>query len=90
MLDPTSSSDVFVVRGGAPLRGTVRLSGAKNSALKLMAAAILCDGVVELEEVPAIADVPVMADVLRGLGLDPKADAVAVLRTSLGRSAEGA
>jgi UDP-N-acetylglucosamine 1-carboxyvinyltransferase len=69
MLDPTSSTDVFVVRGGAPLRGTVRLSGAKNSALKLMAAGILCDGVLELEEIPAIADVPVMADVLRGLGM---------------------
>jgi UDP-N-acetylglucosamine 1-carboxyvinyltransferase len=74
MLDPTSSRDVFVVRGGAPLRGTVRLSGAKNSALKLMAAAILCDGELELREVPAIADVPVMADVLRGLGLDVDLD----------------
>jgi UDP-N-acetylglucosamine 1-carboxyvinyltransferase len=74
MFDPTSSTDVFVVHGGAPLRGTVRLSGAKNSALKLMAAAILCDGAVELGEVPAIADVPVMADVLRGLGLEVDLD----------------
>ncbi len=69
MLDPTSSSDVFRVRGGAVLRGTVRLSGAKNSALKLMAAGLLCDGAVRLTEVPRIADVPVMADVLRGLGV---------------------
>lgn len=69
MLDPTSSTDVFVVRGGAPLRGTVRLSGAKNSALKLMAAGILCDGKLELSAIPRIADVPVMADVLRGIGL---------------------
>ncbi|MFA9445021.1 UDP-N-acetylglucosamine 1-carboxyvinyltransferase [Egicoccus sp. AB-alg6-2] len=74
MLDPTSSSDVFVVRGGAPLRGTVRLSGAKNSALKLMAAAILCDGKLELSAIPRIADVPVMADVLRGIGLDVDLD----------------
>jgi UDP-N-acetylglucosamine 1-carboxyvinyltransferase len=74
MFDPTSSTDVFVVRGGAPLRGTVRLSGAKNSALKLMAASILCDGAVELTEIPAIADVPVMADVLRGVGLDVDLD----------------
>lgn len=74
MLDPTSSQDVFVVRGGSPLRGTVRLSGAKNSALKLMAAAILCDGELDLREVPAIADVPVMADVLRGLGLQVDLD----------------
>jgi UDP-N-acetylglucosamine 1-carboxyvinyltransferase len=74
MLSPTSSDDVFVVHGGTPLRGTVRLSGAKNSALKLMAAAILCDGALDLREVPAIADVPVMADVLRGLGLDVDLD----------------
>jgi UDP-N-acetylglucosamine 1-carboxyvinyltransferase len=74
MLDPTSSTDVFLVHGGAPLRGTVRLSGAKNSALKLMAAGILCDGTLELSEIPAIADVPVMADVLRGLGLQVDLD----------------
>jgi len=57
-----------VVHGGAALRGTVRLSGAKNSALKLMAAGLLTDEPVELSAVPRIADVPVMADVLRGLG----------------------
>jgi UDP-N-acetylglucosamine 1-carboxyvinyltransferase len=74
VLDPTSSSDVFVVRGGSALRGTVRLSGAKNSALKLMAAGLLCDGALELTEIPRIADVPVMADVLRGLGADVDLD----------------
>jgi UDP-N-acetylglucosamine 1-carboxyvinyltransferase len=74
VLDPTSSSDVFVARGGAALRGTVRLSGAKNSALKLMAAGLLCDGALELSEIPRIADVPVMADVLRGLGAEVALD----------------
>jgi UDP-N-acetylglucosamine 1-carboxyvinyltransferase len=74
MLDPTTSTDVFRVRGGAPLRGTVRLSGAKNSALKLMAASILCDGELRLSAIPRIADVPVMADVLRGLGLEVALD----------------
>ena len=69
MLDPTSSTDVFRVRGGPPLRGTVTLAGAKNSALKLMAASILADGEVHLSQIPAIADVPVMADVLRGAGV---------------------
>ncbi|MFW5933634.1 MAG: UDP-N-acetylglucosamine 1-carboxyvinyltransferase [Actinomycetota bacterium] len=74
MLDPTASTDVFLVRGGRALEGTVRLAGAKNSALKLMAAAILSDGPVELHEVPAIADVPVMADVLRGVGCEVELD----------------
>jgi UDP-N-acetylglucosamine 1-carboxyvinyltransferase len=74
MLDPTSSTDAFLVRGGAPLRGTVTLSGAKNSALKLMAASLLCDGELSLSAIPGIADVPVMADVLRGLGVEVDLD----------------
>jgi UDP-N-acetylglucosamine 1-carboxyvinyltransferase len=83
MDSPPAPTDVFRVRSNGPLRGTVRLSGAKNSALKLMAAALLVDGELTLEAVPRIADVPVMADVLRGLGmevdLDPEAE-VARLR----------
>lgn len=68
------TGNAFRVRGGNPLIGTVRLSGAKNSALKLMAAALLTEERVDLAEVPAIADVPVMADVLRGLGAGVELD----------------
>ena len=64
----------FRVRGAGPLTGTVRLSGAKNSALKLMAAALLTEERLDLSEVPAIADVPVMADILRGLGVEVDLD----------------
>jgi UDP-N-acetylglucosamine 1-carboxyvinyltransferase len=74
MFDPTASTDVFRVRGNGPLRGTVRLSGAKNSALKLMAAGLLTEGPLRLSEIPAIADVPVMADVLRGCGAEVELD----------------
>jgi len=74
MLAPRASDDVFRVRGGAPLRGTITLSGAKNSALKLMAAALLTDEPVYLSNVPAIADVPVMAEVLQGLGVEVTVD----------------
>jgi UDP-N-acetylglucosamine 1-carboxyvinyltransferase len=59
----------FRVRGGTPLEGTVRLSGAKNSVLKLMAASLLADGEVRLDAVPDITDVPVMGAVLAGLGV---------------------
>jgi len=76
-MSPTTAPEVFRVRGGAALRGTVRLSGAKNSALKLMAAALMSDGEVGLSAVPRIADVPVMADVLRGLGAQVELDAAA-------------
>jgi UDP-N-acetylglucosamine 1-carboxyvinyltransferase len=60
--------DAIVVDGGRPLTGTVRVGGAKNSALKLMAAALLAPGVSVLRNVPDIADVAVMAEVLERLG----------------------
>jgi UDP-N-acetylglucosamine 1-carboxyvinyltransferase len=60
--------DCFEVTGGAQLRGRVRVTGAKNSALKLMAAALLAPGRTTLEEVPDILDVEIMSEVLRRLG----------------------
>ena len=58
----------ILVTGGSPLGGTVRASGAKNSALKLMAAALLAPGPSVVHNVPDITDVSVMAEVLRHLG----------------------
>jgi UDP-N-acetylglucosamine 1-carboxyvinyltransferase len=69
MVAPAGSASVLRVHGGGPLEGTVRLSGAKNSVLKLMAASLLGDGPVVLSAVPSITDVPVMAAVLEGLGV---------------------
>ena len=54
--------------GGARLAGEVRVTGAKNSVLKLMALALLAPGVTTLGEVPDILDVEIMADLLRRLG----------------------
>jgi UDP-N-acetylglucosamine 1-carboxyvinyltransferase len=59
----------IIVTGGRPLGGTVRASGAKNSALKLMAAALLAPGRSVVRNVPDISDVSVMAEVLRHLGV---------------------
>ena len=59
---------VFVIEGPASLNGTVRMAGAKNSALKLMAASLMVPGVVRLERVPRITDVDLMAEVLIRLG----------------------
>ncbi|TKV61069.1 UDP-N-acetylglucosamine 1-carboxyvinyltransferase [Nakamurella flava] len=60
----------FVVTGGARLEGSVEVAGAKNSVLKLMAAALLAEGTTTITNCPEILDVPLMADVLRGLGCD--------------------
>ncbi len=58
----------FEVTGGTPLKGRVRVTGAKNSALKLMAAALLAPGRTTIDEVPDILDVAIMSEVLRRLG----------------------
>ena len=59
----------FRVVGGARLEGEVAVVGAKNSALKLMAVALLAAGRTTLTNVPAIADVAIMAELLRRLGV---------------------
>lgn len=60
--------DVIQVEGGYPVTGTVAVEGAKNSALKLMAATLMASGVTTLTNVPNIADVHVMGKVLKNLG----------------------
>jgi UDP-N-acetylglucosamine 1-carboxyvinyltransferase len=64
--------DRFVVRPSGPLSGTVRVSGAKNSVLKLMAATLLAEGDFVLRNVPHIADVEIMCDLLVSMGVDVK------------------
>jgi UDP-N-acetylglucosamine 1-carboxyvinyltransferase len=60
----------FVVTGGARLSGEVDVTGAKNSVLKLMAAALLAEGTTTLTSVPDILDVAIMGELLRRLGCD--------------------
>lgn len=63
-------SERFLVTGGNRLSGEVSVGGAKNSVLKLMAAALLAEGTTTISNCPDILDVPLMAEVLRGLGCD--------------------
>lgn len=60
--------DIFEVVGGARLVGEVRVTGAKNSALKLMALALLAEGTTVIEEVPDILDVEIMGELIGRLG----------------------
>jgi UDP-N-acetylglucosamine 1-carboxyvinyltransferase len=61
--------EAFRIEGGRPLRGTVAVSGSKNAALKMMAAAVLTGERCRLENMPEIEDVRVMAEVLTDLGV---------------------
>jgi UDP-N-acetylglucosamine 1-carboxyvinyltransferase len=63
------AQEVFRIEGGRPLSGTVPISGAKNAALKLMAAATLTGERCRFTNVPEIEDVRVMAETLRDLGV---------------------
>jgi UDP-N-acetylglucosamine 1-carboxyvinyltransferase len=68
--DVSTADDCRIsVRHAGPLRGEVLVPGAKNSVLKLMAASVRADGSYELTNVPGIADVGIMADLLEAVGL---------------------
>ena len=60
--------DKFVIRGGNPLVGTVRVSGAKNSALPCMAAAILTEDEITLENMPQVRDIETERRLLASMG----------------------
>jgi UDP-N-acetylglucosamine 1-carboxyvinyltransferase len=62
--------DKIRIRGGARLKGEIPISGAKNAALKLMTAVLLTDQPVTLANVPHLADVDAMAELLRQFGVD--------------------
>ncbi len=62
--------DKFVVRGGNPLLGTIRVSGAKNSALPCMAAAILTEDEVVLENIPQVQDIETERKLLTSMGAE--------------------
>ena len=68
--------EAFRVVGGTRLAGDVRVPGAKNSVLKLMAAALLATGRTTLSDVPDILDVRIMAELLRRLGCEVEHDPV--------------
>jgi UDP-N-acetylglucosamine 1-carboxyvinyltransferase len=66
--------DKIRIRGGNRLRGEIPISGAKNAALPLMAAALLTDQAVRLGNVPRLADIATMSSLLGQLGVAVRFD----------------
>ncbi|MBB6729645.1 UDP-N-acetylglucosamine 1-carboxyvinyltransferase [Cohnella zeiphila] len=60
--------DKLVIEGGKPLSGTIRIHGAKNAALPILAASVLTEGTVTLRNVPRLLDIEVMLQILQDLG----------------------
>lgn len=65
-----SNLDKIIVTGGRKLSGEVRISGAKNSVLPIIVATLLAEGRCVLDDVPRLADVQIIKDVLESLGAD--------------------
>lgn len=59
----------LIIRGGNELAGSVKISGAKNSAVAVIAATILCNGTTILENVPQIRDVKILLNIMENLGV---------------------
>ena len=64
--------DRILIKGGVPLQGEVAISGAKNAALPLMAACLLTDQPLELDNVPDLADIGSMQRLLQVLGVEAR------------------
>ncbi|SKC04395.1 UDP-N-acetylglucosamine 1-carboxyvinyltransferase [Lachnospiraceae bacterium] len=63
------SMDHYVIRGGNPLCGEVEIGGAKNAALAILAAAIMTDETVTIENMPDVRDTNVLLDAMAGIGV---------------------
>jgi len=66
--------DKLVIEGGMPLSGTIRIHGAKNAALPILAASLLAKNSVTIRNVPRLLDIEVMLDILRCLGCSARYD----------------
>ena len=69
-------TDKYYIKGGTPLRGEVSIGGAKNSVLKLMAAALLAKGETKIYNVPDLTDVEIMLSVIAELGAKTSYDKI--------------
>src|SRR5215472_3754195 len=66
--------DRFIIQGGAPLEGSIAVSGSKNAALPALAACLLSSEPVTLERIPAVRDIRTMLDLIRHIGAEVEAD----------------
>ncbi|WP_078085719.1 UDP-N-acetylglucosamine 1-carboxyvinyltransferase [Microbulbifer mangrovi] len=62
--------DKLIIEGGSPISGTLKISGAKNSALPILAATLLADGPVQIHNLPHLNDITTMITLLRCMGTE--------------------
>src|SRR5260370_27531236 len=79
--------DMFVVHGGRRLRGRVRVSGAKNAALPILAAVLASDGPTVLHGIPDLVDVTTLCQLLTALGVEVRRDGSPIADSASGEPA---
>ena len=72
--------DQIVIEGGIPLKGSVSVAGAKNAALPILAATLLCEGECRILGVPNLRDIRTMLRLLTELGCEVEREADGALR----------
>lgn len=79
----------LVIEGGRPLSGNIRIHGAKNAALPILAASIMAEGTLQIENVPDLLDIETMLSILRALGCQTEhRDNIVTLHTDTLNSAQ--
>ena len=73
----------FVIEGGHKLKGEVTVSGSKNSSLPILAATILANGPCNINNVPRLRDVDVLARILQMLGVTVERDSLGAIKTNV-------
>ena len=68
-MSPKNGLDHYIVNGGKPLMGEVSIGGAKNAALAILAASIMTDETVTIENVPDVRDTNAMMEAMEGIGV---------------------
>ena len=68
--------DRFFIHGPCKIKGTVKLSGSKNASLPILAATVLFDEPVEIENLPNVKDISTMLDLIKSLGFSIKKNKV--------------
>jgi len=78
--------DIIKIKGGMPLRGQIKISGAKNAALPIMAASLLTSDTLVLSNIPNLADVSTMVQLLMHLGTEFSIDGSSIIEGRTGRT----
>ena len=78
----------YIIKGGSPLVGEVEIGGAKNAALAILAAAIMTDETVTIDNLPDVNDINVLLEAMEGIGADVRWKSSSICRWGVSKTEE--